>query len=186
MTEATPSGSDGTDAASALKYRSNGRRKSNAAFIVIVVVLIGALGVEGFILTRPKPKVDRPQEAQRAIAAASNNIETFGEKSAPTKIEFYAPLTLQWHQKTIGLLREYDKAHPGTIFVTLMPMGNSDCDSEMLKHGHKCAAILVNGKNEFTLPGGKTVTLQQRPNADGSTYNSEDVITIVEGMAKGK
>jgi len=160
-------------------------KKSNGAFIVIVVILVAALGVEGFILTRPKPKVDRPDEARRAIAASSNKILTFGEKSAPVKVEFYAPLTLEWHQKTIGLLRDYEKAHPGTLSVTLMPMGNSDCDTEMLKRGHKCAVIYINGKEEFKLPSGKSVTLEQRPNADGSTYNSEDVITIVEGMAKG-
>ncbi len=161
-------------------------KKSNSAFIAIVVILVAALGVEGFILTRPKAKVDRPAEAQRAIAASSNRIVTFGEKSAPVKVELYAPLTLEWHQKTIGLLKEYEKAHPGTLFVTLMPMGNSECDAEMLKRGHKCAVIYINGKEEFKLPSGKSVTLEQRPNADGSTYNSEDVITIVEGMAKGK
>lgn len=164
---------------------SGRQRRRLPIFEIVVAVLVLALAAEGFVLLRPKPK--RPAEAQQAISAGqSQKVETFGEESAPIIIEFYAPLVLEWHQKTIGLLREYDKAHPGTIFVTLMPMGNSDCDLEMLKHGHKCAAILVNGKNEFTLPGGKTVTLQQRPNADGSTYNSEDVITIVEGMAKGK
>ena len=56
-----------TTGASALKYRRNatedGMKKSNGAFIVIVVTLVAALGVEGFILTRPKPKADRPAEA---------------------------------------------------------------------------------------------------------------------------
>lgn len=158
------------------------QKRSNAAFIVVVVVLLAALGVEGYILTRPKPT--RPEEAQRAIAAASNKIETFGEKSAPIKIEFYAPLTLEWHQKTIGLLKAYDKAHPGQIYATLMPMGRSDCDQTMQKRGYTCAVIFINGKTEFTLPTGKKVTLEKKPNTADSFYNSEDVITIIEGMAK--
>ena len=161
------------------------RRKSNAAFAIIVVVLVAALGVEGFILTRPKFSRNRPAAALQAIASSSNKIETFGEKSAPIKIEFYAPLTLEWHKKTIGLLREYDREHPGAIFVTLMPMGNSECDQAIQKRGVTCAAIFINGKNEFTLPDGRKVELYQRPNQSTSTYNSEDVITILDHpMAK--
>ncbi len=160
-------------------------RRSNTAFVIVVVVLLAALAVEGYILTRPKPNADRPAEAQQAIASSSNRIETFGDKNAPIKVEFYAPLTLEWHQKTIGLLRDYDKAHPGEIFVTLMPMGNSECDQSIQKRGLTCAAIFINGKNEFTLPNGKKVELYQRPNQKvGSTYNSEDVITILDQMAK--
>jgi len=170
-------------------------KKSNAAFIAIVVVLVAALAVEGFILARPKPKGGRqagdlrPAAALQAIASSSNKIETFGAKSAPIKIDFYAPLTLEWHQKTIGLLREYDEKHPGAIFVTLMPMGNSECDQAIQKRGVTCAAIFINGKNEFTLagdprlPDGRKVELYQRPNQSTSTYQSEDVITILDQMA---
>jgi hypothetical protein len=180
------------------------RKKSNAAFIAIVVVLVAALAVEGFILARTKPKAGRPAGdpstssgssraeprddlrpavALQAIASSSNKIETFGAKSAPIKIDFYAPLTLEWHQKTISLLRHYDEKHPGAIFVTLMPMGNSECDQAIQKRGVTCAAIFINGKNEFTLPDGRKVELYQRPNQSTSTYKSEDVITILDQMA---
>jgi hypothetical protein len=159
------------------------RKKSNAAFIAVVVVLVAALGAEGFILTRPKPKVDRPAAALQAIASSSNQIVTFGEKSAPIKVEFYAPLTLEWHQKTIGLLRDYDRKHPGAIFVTLMPMGRSDCDQEIQKRGVTCAVIYINGKNEFTLPNGRKVELYQRPNQSTSTYNTEDVVTVLDRLS---
>jgi len=158
------------------------RGKSNAAFIVIVVVLVAALGAEGFILTRPRPKMNRPAEALQAIASSSNRIETFGEKSAPVKIEFYAPLTLPWHHQTITLLRDYDKKHPGAIFVTLMPIGNSECDQAIQKRGVTCAAIFINGKNDFILPDGKKIELYQRPNQSTSTYSSEDVITILDHL----
>ena len=160
------------------------RKGSSGLFVLVVLVLVAALAVEGFILLRPKPK--RPAEAEAAIKSGSNQIVTFGGKSAPIKIELYAPLTLEWHKKTIGLLKEYDKTHPGQVFVTLMPMGRSDCDEAMQKRGHKCAVIFINGKEEFKLPSGQEVTLEQRPNADGSTYNSQDVITIIEGLVKGK
>ncbi len=157
------------------------RRRSGALFIVVVVVLLAALAAEGFILLRPKPR--RPAEAQRAIAEGSNRIVTFGQESAPIKVELYAPLTLEWHQRTIGLLRQYDKAHPDRIHVTLMPMGRSDCDTEMQRRGYTCAVIFINGKTEFTLPSGKKVTLEKKPNAADSFYDSEDVITILDQLS---
>ncbi len=159
------------------------KKRSNPLFIVIVVVLVAALGVEGFYLTRPKQAVARPDIAQRAIASGPDEIEYFGTEKAPIEIEFYAPLALEWHQKTIGLLRDYDKEHPGRIYVKLMPMGNGECDGEMVKRGFTCAVIFINGKHDFTLPDGKKVDLQKKPNAgDESFYNSEDVITVIETL----
>jgi hypothetical protein len=163
------------------------KKRSNPLFLLVVVVLVAALGAEAYLLTRPRPRKPaapaRPAEAAEAIASGPDQIEYFGDKSAPVKIEFYAPLALEWHQKTIGLLRGYDKEHPGRIYVKLMPMGNGECDEEMVKRGFTCAVIFINGKHEFTLPDGKKVSLQKKPNAgDQSFYNSEDVITIIEGM----
>lgn len=160
------------------------RSASSAIFVAVVLLLAGALVVEAVILMRPRPKPKRPAEAERAIAQAGAKVETFGDKQAPIKIEFYAPLTLEWHQKTIGLLKEYDRAHPGRIHVTLMPMGNSQCDQTMQGRGYTCAVIFINGKEEFTLPDGRTVTLQKKPNATDSFYKSEDVITIVDQLWK--
>jgi hypothetical protein len=159
-------------------------RKSgpNVLFIAVVVVLVAALAVEAFLLLRPKPPA-RPAEARAAVAAgASQRIETIGEDSAPIEIDFYAPLSLEWHQKTIGLLREYNDEHPGRIFVRLMPMGNAECDAEINAKGITCAVIFINDENQFTLPDGRTVELYQRPNQSTSSYNSEDVITILEQM----
>ncbi len=160
------------------------RRSSGLVFGIVVVVLVAALGIEGFLLLRPAPA--RPREAQEAIKSGPTKITTFGNASAPTRIEFYAPLVLPWHAKTIGLLRQYDKAHPGRIFVKLMPMGNSESDQEMLKRGFTCAVIFINGEHEFTLPNGKQVDLQKRPNnGDSSFYNSEDVIAVLDKIAGG-
>jgi hypothetical protein len=148
-----------------------------------VVALAAVLGVEAFLLLKPKPKPERPPEALRAIAAGANKTTTLGDPKGPIKIDFYAPLTLPWHQKTIGLLRAYDKQHPGRIFVRLMWIGNSEADAEMLKRGFTCAVIFINGEHEFTLPNGKQVDLQKKPNnGDASFYNSEDVITILDKM----
>jgi hypothetical protein len=156
-------------------------RRASGLFISVVVVLLAALAVEAFVLLR-SPKLVRPEEAQRAIASASNQVTTFGQRSAPIKIEFFAPLTLEWHQKTIGLLRQYDQAHPGRIHVTLMPMGNPDCNAQVEKRGYTCAVIFVNGKTEFALPSGKAVTFEKKPNTADSRYNSEDVITVVDQL----
>jgi hypothetical protein len=157
------------------------KKQSSPLFLIVVVVLVAALGAEAFYLMRPKQVVVRPDEAKAAIEEGPDKIEYFGDKSAPIKIEFYAPLALEWHQKTIGLLRDYDKKHPGRISVKLMPMGLGECDEEMVKRGFTCAVIFINGKHEFILPNGKKVDLQKKPNAgDESFYNSEDVITIID------
>lgn len=154
----------------------------NVVFITVVALLLAALVVEAFLLLRPKPPV-RPAEALAAVAAgARQRVETFGEPGAPIKVDFYAPLTLEWHQKTIGLLREYNGQHPGRIFVRLMPMGNEECDKEINAKGITCAVIFINDENEFTLPDGRAVELSKRPNEPTSTYNSEDVITVLDQM----
>ena len=159
------------------------RRGSGLVFGIVVAALAAVLGVEAFLLLRPAHTTSRPPEALRAIAAGANKTTTLGDPKAPIKIDFFAPLTLPWHQKTIGLLRAYDKQHPGRIFVRLMWIGNSEADAEMLKRGFTCAVIFINGEHEFTLPNGKQVDLQKRPNnGDASFYNSEDVITILDKM----
>jgi len=158
-------------------------RKGNPLFIVVVVILMAALAIEGYMLLRPKPKA-RPAAAQEAVAAgASQKVETFGDSEASIKIDFYAPLVLEWHQKTIGLLREYDAEHPGRISVRLMPMGQPECDAEIQARGVTCAIIYINGESNFTLPDGRKVELYQRPNQSTSTYNSEDVITVLDQMS---
>ncbi len=159
------------------------RRRRVPVFEMVVAVLVLALVAEGFVLLKPKP--ERPAEAQQAISAGqTQKVESFGEESAPIKIEFYAPLVLEWHQQTIGLLRKYNEDHPGRIFVKLMPMGQTECDADMQKRGYTCAVIFINSKNDFTLPDGKKVELYQRPNQSTSTYNSEDVITILDQLSQ--
>jgi hypothetical protein len=162
------------------------RQGSGRVFGIVVAVLVVVLGAEAYLLLKPKPQVERPPEAQAAIAAGTseNAATTFGDPKAPIKIEFYAPLTLPWHEKTIGLLRDYDKQHPGRIFAKLMWIGNSEADAEMEKRGFTCAVIFINGRHEFKLPDGRSVDLQKKPNTADSFYNSEDVITILLNLAE--
>ena len=69
-------------------------KKSNPLFMIVVVILMAALAIEGYMLLRPKPKA-RPAAAQDAVAAgAGQKIETFGDSEALIKIDFYAPLVL--------------------------------------------------------------------------------------------
>jgi hypothetical protein len=147
-------------------------------------MLIAALAVEAALLLRPRT-TGRPAPADakaraEAIAEGPNAVEVFGQDSAPIKVEFYAPLVLEWHQKTIGLLRDYDAKYPGRIQVKLMPMGDSACDTEMTKRGFSCAVVFINGRHEFILPNGKQVDLQKKPNTEDSFYHSEDVITVLD------
>jgi hypothetical protein len=160
------------------------KKKTSPLFVIAVVVLLAALAVEGVLLAKRPALTDPSDQGARdaALAKSSKQVETFGEKSAPIKIEFYAIHVLEWHAKTIGLLREYDKQHPGRIYVELMPMGNSECDAEMISRGFACAVTFINGKHEFTLPNGKKVDLQKKPNTSDSFYNSEDVITVLDSL----
>jgi hypothetical protein len=160
------------------------RKKTSPLFVIAVVVLLTALAVEGVLLAKRPTLTDQGDQAAReqALAEGPNTVATLGQESAPIKIEFYAPLVLEWHVKTIGLLRDYDKQHPGRIYVKLMPMGNSECDAEMLTRGFTCAVVFINGEHEFTLPDGKKVDLQKKPNTSDSFYNSEDVITVLDHL----
>jgi hypothetical protein len=170
--------------------QSTPKSGSSALFYIVVVVLLAIIGYQVYVWQQaPKQvkPVQRPEAARNAIKNADQTITTFGASSAPIKIKFYAPLALDWHKKTIGLLRDYNKKNPGVIFVTLMPMGNSKCDDEMNAKGYPCATILINDLNDFTLPKGRKVTLTKRPNTKAdSFYNSEDVITIIDQMSKKK
>jgi hypothetical protein len=162
------------------------RRGSSPVFAVVVIVLVVALGVEAFVYFRPSASRVPPEARQAVAAGATEPIETFGDASAPIEIKFYAPLTLEWHVRTIGLLREYDEKYPGRIYVHLMPMGNPAADEEMRGKEFSCAAILINEENEFTLPDGAAVTLEKRPRDESystGSYRSEDVITILDQMA---
>lgn len=160
-------------------------KKSGPWFTIVVVVLAAALAFEGFVLF-VVPKGVSPwdyfAQGRAKRQGSGDKIQYFGDKSAPIRIEFYAPLVLEWHKKTIGLLRDYDKQHPKRIFVTLMPMGNKECDKTMLARGFTCAVIFVNGQHEFTLPSGKKVDLQKKPNTTDAFYNSEDVITVLDHL----
>jgi len=162
------------------------KKKGGPLFLVVVIVLVAALGIEGYLLTRPKPQpMERLAVADEAIAAGERQqVETFGDPNAPMKIEFYAPLVLPWHQKTIGLLRAYNEEHPGRIYVTLMPMGQPECDAMIQARGHTCAVIFIDNQLEFVLPDGREVTLEKRPNEPTSSYNSEDVITVLEQLSQ--
>jgi hypothetical protein len=161
-------------------------RRSSPIFAIVVVILVAALAVEAFLYFGPHAS-RAPKEARDAIAAgAAEPITTFGDPSAPIQIKFYAPLTLPWHVRTAGLLREYDEQEPGRIHVFLMPMGNPEADEEMRGKEFTCAAILINEENEFTLPDGTAVILEKRPTDDSYTtgsYRSEDVLTILDQMA---
>lgn len=160
------------------------RKRRGPLFGVLVLILLTTLAVEAYLLLRPK-QPQRPPEAQRAILEnEGQKAEVFGDSSAPIGVRLYAPLALDWHQKTIGLLREYDDEYPGRIQVRLMPMGDPACDEEMHDEGYACATILINGESTFTLPDGRTVTLEKKPNTATSSYNSEDVIAILDRLAE--
>ena len=169
-----------------MTQRTPSRRGSSPIFAVVVIVLVVALGVEAFVYFRPSASRVPPEARQAVAAGATEPIETFGDASAPIEIKFYAPLTLDWHVRTIGLLRQYDEENPGRIYVHLMPMGNPAADEEMRGKGFSCAAILINEENQFTLPDGAAVTLEKRPRDESystGSYRSEDVITILDQMA---
>jgi hypothetical protein len=85
------------------------------------------------------------------------------------------------------LLRDFAAREPDRVRIQLFDMKSVAGREEMRKERLSCATVLVNNRFEFTLdgPSGKRqVALQHHPNDPTSSYNSEDVISVVEQEIK--
>jgi hypothetical protein len=106
-----------------------------------------------------------------------------GSPEAKVLVKFFAPLAPQCHQDTAKLLRELAAREPERVRVQIFDMTQPAARAEMRRERLGCATVLVNNRLNFRLgagDGSRAVSFSHRPNVPRSSYNSEDVIAVVE------
>lgn len=107
-----------------------------------------------------------------------------GSPEAKVLVKMYAPRGPACHQKTVELLKDLAAREPERVRVQIFDMARGPRGrAEMRRERIQCATVLVNNRMEFTLEGdegAREVVLSHKPNEERSTYNSEDVIAVVE------
>ncbi len=111
-------------------------------------------------------------------------VVDLGSPEAKVLVKMFAPLRPACHQKTVELLNDLAAREPERVRVQLFDMARGPrARREMRREGVNCATVLVNNRMKFTLEGeegARKVVLSHMPNEERSTYNSEDVIAVVE------
>ena len=164
------------------------------------------LAVQYEVKRMPPPKRPRPGDVVRATLRRDETVEggawmavgqleklgrgelvkpgnsptiELGSPQAKVLVKMLAPLQTECHQKTMELLKELAAREPDRLRVQIFDMGIPEVRAEMMRERLQCATVLVNNREEFTL-GERKVTFSHRPNEGRSTYQSEDVILVVE------
>jgi hypothetical protein len=107
-----------------------------------------------------------------------------GSPEGKVLVKMFAPLAPQCHQETARLLQELAGREPERLRVQIFDMMKPAGRRELQRERLTCATVLVNNRYEFTLEGPRPVALSHRPNAPQSSYNSEDVVVVVEQEIK--
>ena len=113
--------------------------------------------------------------------AAKASVD-LGSPDAKVLVKMFAPLGIACHQATVDLLKQLAGEEPQRLRVQLFDMHVPAMVAEVNRERLSCATVLVNNRYQFTIrEGGKErkVEMTHRPNAERSTYNSEDVPVVV-------
>ena len=106
-----------------------------------------------------------------------------GSPQAQVLVKMLAPLAPACHQETARLLRDLAGREPERVRVQVFDLSGAAGRQEATRERLHCATVLVNNQYQFTLSGAgepREVQLYRRPNYPNSTYNSPDVIAVVE------
>lgn len=106
-----------------------------------------------------------------------------GSPKAKILVKMCAPLHTECHIETANLLKALAQREPERVRVQLFDMRSRAGRGEMQREGLRCATVLVSNRYEFTLAGPegeRRVTLWHRPNTPQASYNSVDVVAVVE------
>ncbi len=109
--------------------------------------------------------------------------EDLGSPEAQVLVKMLAPAGIDCHRTTAVLLREVAEREGERVRVQIFDMQRPEGRREMLRERLRCATVLVNNRMTFALEGeegAREVVLSHKPNEELSTYNSEDVITVIE------
>jgi len=106
-----------------------------------------------------------------------------GSENAKILVKMFAPLITGCHRETVELLKEFSKREPERVRIQIFDMGYPKGRAEATREKLTCATVLVNNRLEFTIAGPekeRKVALYRRPGSARATYESEDVITVIE------
>jgi hypothetical protein len=106
-----------------------------------------------------------------------------GSAEAKILVKMFAPLAPECHRTTADLLKELAEREPERVRVQIFNMMTRPGQAEMRRERLRCATVLVNNRYEFTLQtpdGPREVAFHHRPNGPKASYNSEDVIALVD------
>jgi hypothetical protein len=121
------------------------------------------------------------------IRPGEGAVIDMGAPKARILVKMFAPLQTECHMKTADLLKSLAEREPDRVRVQIFDMATPAGREEMQKEGLTCATVLINNRYIFTIQtptGPRKVALHHRPNDPRATYNSEDVITVVEQELK--
>ena len=105
-----------------------------------------------------------------------------GSPDAKVLVKMFAPLGISCHQATVDLLKEMATADPKRLRVQIFDMRQAATREEANRERLTCATVLINNRYQFTIREGdkeRKVEFIHKPNAEESTYNSEDVRVVV-------
>ncbi len=121
------------------------------------------------------------------IRPGKGAVVDLGSPKAKILVKMFAPLQTECHIKTADLLKALAEREKNRVRVQIFNMSTPEGRQEMQKEGLTCATVLINNRYIFNIQtptGPRKVVMQHRPNDPRATYNSEDVITIVEQEIK--
>ncbi len=121
------------------------------------------------------------------IRPGQDALVDIGSPKAKILVKMFAPLQTECHIKTADLLKALAEREKDRVRVQIFNMGTPEGRQEMQKEGLTCATVLINNRYIFNIQtpsGPRKVALQHRPNDPRATYNSEDVVTVVEQEIK--
>ena len=105
-----------------------------------------------------------------------------GSPKAKVLVKLLAPVGPECHQKTSALLVALATQHPDQLRLQIFDMFSPAGRAEMTRERLNCATVLVNNRHDFQIEESdrlREVQFVHRPNAPNSSYQSEDVVTVV-------
>ncbi|MBN1460245.1 MAG: hypothetical protein JXA57_11970 [Armatimonadetes bacterium] len=136
-------------------------------------------GTHVWVATAPPTVLGRGE----FINPGEQPTKDLGSPGARVLVKMFAPMRTDCHRETAEKLEELAKQEPERLRVQLFDMQTNAGRTEMAQERLQCATVLVNNRLYFTLSQSeqtRKVAFHHRPNTSGSTYCSEDVVTVVK------
>ena len=126
------------------------KRMRTVAKMVLITVIVCSFGIAMYRLGLGKhsDKVDGPPE----YGGQEIKIDPVGSPEAKVKVVAVMPAGSDCHSKIVKFLSETAQKHPDKIHVAFFSMQDYGKKKLEGKVGSICAAVMINGKAQFTVP----------------------------------